>query len=263
MPHQICRFHVIKELTKAVLHAVAKVRKQLEAQKPTLDRGRPSTKQAKRRSPTQEAAGEKDYRPVRAPLPVRPAPPQPRRAEDAASDHPRLASTADAASIMDEVYRLFDRRCRTDTALEKLAPLRRRVRRFKAVGQTLQKLFSAGLEKALTFLDDRLLGSTSNAVERGNRRHRKMQKTVYRVRTQRAHRRANCPGLAPRIAGLEPRRHDQDLASRQSGLIRKARQSRYSLYFPHISGPIFPKAHDGFRGGDRKGMIGHSSHHPG
>ena len=29
-------------------------------------------------------------------------------------------------------------------------------------------------------------GATSNAVERGNRRYRKMQKTVYRVRTQRA-----------------------------------------------------------------------------
>jgi hypothetical protein len=45
-------------------------------------------------------------------------------------------------------------------------------------------LFSANLEKALTFLDDRLLGATSNAVERGNRRYRKMQKTVYRVRTE-------------------------------------------------------------------------------
>jgi len=30
----------------------------------------------------------------------------------------------------------------------------------------------------LTFLDDRLLGATSNAVERGNRRYRKMQKTI-------------------------------------------------------------------------------------
>jgi len=29
-----------------------------------------------------------------------------------------------------------------------------------------------------------VLPSTSNAVERGNRRHRKMQKTVYRVRTK-------------------------------------------------------------------------------
>jgi hypothetical protein len=87
-------------------------------------------------------------------------------------------------SIMDEVYRLFDRRCRTDTALKKLARLRRRVRRFKWIGKTLQKLFSPNLEKALTFLNDKLLPSTSNAVERGNRRHRKMQKTVYRVRAR-------------------------------------------------------------------------------
>ena len=83
---------------------------------------------------------------------------------------------------MEEVYRLFDRRCRTDTALEKLATLRVKVRHFRAVGKTLQKLFSPSVEKALTFLDEELLPSTSNAVERGNRRHRKMQKTVYRVR---------------------------------------------------------------------------------
>ena len=48
----------------------------------------------------------------------------------------------------------------------------------------MTKLPSPTLDKALTFLDDKLLPSTSNAVERGNRRHRKMQKTVYRVRTQ-------------------------------------------------------------------------------
>ena len=66
------------------------------------------------------------------------------------------------------------------TALEKLARLRRRVNRFKKVGKTLAKLYSPNLEKALTFLDAKLLPSTSNAVERGNRRHRKMQKTVYR-----------------------------------------------------------------------------------
>jgi DNA repair ATPase RecN len=86
--------------------------------------------------------------------------------------------------IMDEVYRLFDRRCRTETALAKLARLRRRVRHFKAVGQTLQTLFTTNVEKALTFLDDQLLAATTNAVERANRRHRKLQKTIYRVRTQ-------------------------------------------------------------------------------
>jgi hypothetical protein len=85
---------------------------------------------------------------------------------------------------MDQVYRLFDRRCRTETALEKLAVLRRRIRRFKTLGQTLKKLFTSNIEKALTFLDDSQLPSTSNAVGRGYRRHRKMQKSIYRVRTQ-------------------------------------------------------------------------------
>ena len=85
--------------------------------------------------------------------------------------------------IVEEVYRLFDRRCRTATALAKLAHLRQRLQRFSTLCQVLKGLFSPNLEKALTFLDDRLLGATSNAVERGNRRYRKMQKTVYRVRT--------------------------------------------------------------------------------
>jgi hypothetical protein len=85
---------------------------------------------------------------------------------------------------MDQVYALFDRRCRTQTALDKLDRLRRRLLRFPQVGATLRKLFSPTLDKALTFLDDKLLPSTSNAVERGNRRYRKMQKSVYRVRTR-------------------------------------------------------------------------------
>jgi len=88
--------------------------------------------------------------------------------------------------LMEDVYRLFDRRCRTATALSKLADLRARLRRFGWLGAVLKKLLSPGLEKALVFLDERLLGATSNAVERGNRRYRKMQKSVYRVRTKRA-----------------------------------------------------------------------------
>ena len=87
---------------------------------------------------------------------------------------------------MEEVYRLFDRRCRTATAIAKLAALRDRLRRSGRLQAVLKKLLSPGLEKALVFLDERLMGATSNAVERGNRRYRKMQKTVYRVRTQRA-----------------------------------------------------------------------------
>jgi hypothetical protein len=47
VPHQICEFHVLKELTKALLHAVATVRKTLAERKPKVKRGRPSTPIAK------------------------------------------------------------------------------------------------------------------------------------------------------------------------------------------------------------------------
>ena len=81
------------------------------------------------------------------------------------------------------MYALFDRRCRTQTALDKLKKLRQWVKRFTWIGDTLKKVFSPHLEKALTFLDDKLLPATSNAVARGHRRHRKRQKRVYLVRS--------------------------------------------------------------------------------
>lgn len=59
-----------------------------------------------------------------------------------------------------------------------------RVQRFQWVGKTLSKLFSSNLENTLAFLEEKLLPATSNAVERNNRRHRKMQKTIYRAGTQ-------------------------------------------------------------------------------
>lgn len=102
---------------------------------------------------------------------------------NAAADHSRFAAVANVARHHGRSLPLV-RSPLPDTALGKLAKLRHRVRRFKAVGKVLSKLQSPNLEKALTFLDDKLLPSTSNAVERGNRRHRKMQKTVYSVRTQ-------------------------------------------------------------------------------
>jgi hypothetical protein len=68
-------------------------------------------------------------------------------------------------------------------ALAKLTALRIRLRRFQQLRMVLKNLHSPGREKALTFLGDCLPGSTSNAVERGNSRHRKRQKTVYRVHT--------------------------------------------------------------------------------
>jgi len=85
---------------------------------------------------------------------------------------------------MDDIYAWFDRRCRTDTALVKLNKLRSKLRRFKNLNKTLQKINSPNIEKALIFLDDSLLEPTSNSVEGTNRCHRKMPKTIYRVRTE-------------------------------------------------------------------------------
>ena len=182
--HQVCEFHVIAEITKAVLHAVGKVRKQLGAKKTPQGRGRPRTKVAKRAARRNEHLQRRigdlfDHRHLFVAHHLTPA--ERRTVQRISRGLPHLRTLRE---IMDEVYRLFDRRCRTHTALDKLAKLRMRVRRFRKVGKTLSKLFSPNLEKALTFLDKSLLPATSNAVERGNRRHRKMQKTVYRVRTQ-------------------------------------------------------------------------------
>jgi hypothetical protein len=164
--------------------SVATVRKTLAARKPPLKRGRPSTLAAKgavrQRARGQQKIGElfaQRYLFVQHDL----TPAERRTLHYITRGLPQLRTLR---AIMAEVYRLFDRRCRTDTALAKLAQLRQRVRRFKHVGKILTKLQSPTLDKALTFLADKLLPSTSNAVERGNRRHRKMQKTVYRVRTQ-------------------------------------------------------------------------------
>jgi hypothetical protein len=184
VPHQICEFHLLKELTKAVLRAAAQVRKQLAERKPTVRRGRPCTPAAKRAVHQRERLQQKiadlfEHRPLFVPHDLSPAQRGP--LQRITRGLPQLQTLR---ALMEEVYRLFDRRCRTDPALAKLAQLRQRVRRCKQVGKVLRKLQSPNLEKALTFLDDKLLPSTSNAVERGNRRHRKRQQTVYRVRTQ-------------------------------------------------------------------------------
>ena len=48
MPHEVCQFHVLHEVNKAVLSAVAQELKRLAAGALKLPRGRPSSKAAKR-----------------------------------------------------------------------------------------------------------------------------------------------------------------------------------------------------------------------
>ena len=182
VPHQLCEFHILKDLNHATLRAVAQVRKQLAAQQPQLGRGRPAGAKRqlaqKRKRLQQKIADlfEQRFLFVQHHLTAG----ERATLQRITRGVPHLRALRD---ITDEIYRLFDRRCRTDTALAKLRCLRQQVQRFTQLSQILKGLFSRNVEKALTFLDDRLLGATSNAVERSNRRYRKMQKTVYRVRT--------------------------------------------------------------------------------
>src|SRR5713226_2902479 len=58
VPHQICTFHIVAEVNKAVLGAVASARKGLAAQQPTLRKGRPSTQAAKQAARTKKRLAE-------------------------------------------------------------------------------------------------------------------------------------------------------------------------------------------------------------
>src|SRR5262249_37851392 len=146
IPHQLCQFHIVRELTEAVLRAVAQLRKQLLSQKPVLPQGRP-TKAAQRAARKGRRLQEKvpalfGHRHLSVHLSLRASEQQ--RLKRVTRGQPQSRTLR---SIMDEVYRLFDRRCRTDTALVKLACLRQRVNRFQSLRRTLQKLFSPNLEK--------------------------------------------------------------------------------------------------------------------
>ena len=200
VPHQVCEFHILKEINRQVLKALATVRRQLQQTLPKGKRGRPAPgaaqKAARKKQRIQAkitALFEQRYLFVQRSL-------RPREKKILQHITRGLPFLRRLRTIVDQVYQLFDRRCRTETALAKLAQLRRQVRRFRTLGATLGNLFTPHIEKALTFLDDSLLPSTSNAVERSNRHHRKMQKTIYRVRTQ-AH-------IAQRIA-LDMQRDEQ------------------------------------------------------
>jgi hypothetical protein len=167
--HQICEFHALKEIIKAVRHALAKPRKERIAQIPKQPRGRPSKERRGQawligwRKRQVAELFEHRHLFVRHHLSVA----QQEQLRKLTYGRPELRTLR---KIVEEMYRLFDRRCRTQTALRKLPRLRRRVRRFKKLGKSLDKLKSPLLEKALAFLDAKLLGATRNAVERANRR---------------------------------------------------------------------------------------------
>ncbi len=234
VPHQLCTFHVLKEVTKAVLGRCGQACKDLAASAPKLPRGRPGSKAARRAARRKKRIEhkisdlfEQRYLFVRHHLTAS----QRKTLARITRGQPQLPHPQ--CGLMEEVNRLFDRRCRTATALAKLARLRTRLRRFVRLREVLKKLFAPGLEKALVFLDEKLLGATSNAVERGNRRYRKMQKTVYRVRTRAARSKLVC-WTYPGTTSPKPIRNDQDILHKRARHDPMARYPCYSVYFSSV-----------------------------
>ena len=135
--HQVCRFHILAELNKAVLRAVAQVRKHLAAQKPKLPRGRPGTPEAKRKARRRRHLQRKigdlfEHRHlfVRRQL----TPGERRTLQRISRGLPQLRALR---AVVEEIYRLFDRRCRTETALAKLARLRAQRPPLQGIGTDL------------------------------------------------------------------------------------------------------------------------------
>ena len=182
--HHICQFPLVAAVVQAGVGAVARARKGLAAPQPQLRTGRPSTPAAKQAARTQKrlAAHRAALFTARSLFGQRHLNKIERKPRWRVSRG--LPHVQALRAIMEQVYAVFDRRCRTPTALDKRAKWRRRVQRFTARGDTLKKRFAPTVEKALPFLDDTRLPSTSHAVERGKRRYRKMPKSVYRVRRQ-------------------------------------------------------------------------------
>jgi hypothetical protein len=181
--HQICEFHVKKEINEGVLKAVSQVRREVKGKKTNRrKRGRPTKgeKAIVRRNERLDAKVKAlfDHRFLFVQKALTTA--ERNTLHEITKGFPKLRTLRE---LVEEVYRLYDRRCKRATALAKLQQLRQRLKRFKWLSEVLKKLESLTVDRSLLFLDDKELPSTSNSVERGNRRFRKMQKTVYRVRS--------------------------------------------------------------------------------
>ena len=131
-------------------------------------------------------------------LPVRPAAAEPLRASDAPADQPRLAGNcASLRGLMEEVYRLFDRRCRMATALAKLDSSSGTVTAVRPAAEGAQEAppWRRGWSKGRGVFGPAAAGCCD--VERGGAWQpslpQDLQKTVYRVWTQRAIEGRLCP----------------------------------------------------------------------
>ena len=159
VPHQVCQFHILHEVNKAILSAVAQERKHLAAGAPKLPRGRPSSKAAQRAARRKKRIKQKvgelfahRYLFVQRRL----SPSERATLQRICRGWPQLRSLR---RLMEEVYRLFDRRCRmADSVGQAGDSCVRGYGGSAGCVKVLKKLLAPGLYKAPVFLDERLLG---------------------------------------------------------------------------------------------------------
>jgi hypothetical protein len=187
IPHQVCHFHVVSAIAKGAREAAVHLYKQRVAKLPKLKSGRPHLGREQEKAARVRAEKEQLLELYRHRYTLVARTPDPTKLEELLKllqPYPEITTVRD---IMQDIYGLYD--CGTrGIALAKLAGIRQQATQLqdqKSMSALLSALNGPCIEKSLVFLDHPGLPSTSNAVERGNRRHRKMQKSVYRVRSKR------------------------------------------------------------------------------
>jgi len=187
VPHQVCHFHVISALAKAARETVVKLYKQEVSKLPKFKGGRPRQGVDQKWAQQVEEKKQRLLKLFRHRYTLVAREPEEAKLKELLEllePYPQIVQVRD---LMQQVYGLYE--CgSSDQALDKLAGIRFQAAVLpdqKSVAALVSALNGPCIEKSLVFLDHPDLPATSNAVERGNRRHRKMQKSVYRVRTKR------------------------------------------------------------------------------
>lgn len=182
--HQLCIFHTLQNINKGILHALTRFRRKLKsAIVKRKNRGAPLASERKKVVESKQLKQYiKELYQYRTLWVKKRLTKCEKRTLKKLSREQQFLKTL--RKLINKVYSLFDRRCSLKTAIHKLNRLRktRCLNQCKEIDFIMRKLGNSNLPHAFLFLDDTLLEATSNSVERSNRRHRKMQKSIYKVR---------------------------------------------------------------------------------
>jgi len=182
--HQLCVFHALQNINRGILYALTRFRRKLKGEiVKRKKRGAPlaSEKKKMEREKRKKQYITELYQNRTLWVKKRLTKYEKRTLKKLSREQRFLKILR---SLMDKVYSLFDKRCSLETAMRKLHRIIKSpcLNQCKEIDFIMRKLSNPNLPHAFLFLDDTLLEATSNSVERSNRRHRKMQKSIYKVR---------------------------------------------------------------------------------